>query len=67
MKNADDTRVFPYHEEGMFLRDWFAGQAIIGLMTKNSHLDTTKELKPSDLAAELAYKYADALMKERLK
>lgn len=58
-----------YHEaaEGMSLRDWFAGQALIGLM----HSDSARaefDLKGGFIqehAARLAYLCADALLSAR--
>ena len=42
--------------QGMSLRDWFAGQAIVGLaMDKN----------PADMIAEWAYAVADAMLEAR--
>ena len=52
----------PMPQEGMSLRDYFAGQAMIGLITK---------LPPDDMVefkqqvAESAYRYADAMLKAR--
>jgi hypothetical protein len=46
------------HERGMTLRDWFAGQALIGLLTT----------RPADeIVAKWAYSYADAMLAERSK
>jgi len=42
--------------EGMTLRDYFAGLAIVG--------DVTSEM-PTDIVAKYAYQLADAMMKER--
>ena len=44
---------------GMTLRDYFAGQALVGIMTRNNFQVTPW--------AELAYKVADAMLKEREK
>jgi hypothetical protein len=56
---------------GMSLRDWFAGQACLGLVT-GSYFQTTKEdltaLQLHEGAQEVsafAYKIADAMLKER--
>lgn len=50
---------------GMSLRDYFAGQALIGLMADNPTLATY----PTDAAplAAVAYRYADAMLAERSK
>jgi hypothetical protein len=47
---------------GMFLRDWFAGQAMAGLMA-NPSIDTGTMLD----AARSAYDIADAMLEEREK
>jgi hypothetical protein len=55
-----NTTVF---QEGMSLRDWFAGQAINGLIDHEgiaSHLN-------ADIAARNAYMLADAMLQERSK
>lgn len=46
--------------EGMSLRDYFAAGALQGLLAL--HLQT---FSPIQASAELAYKYADAMIKER--
>ena len=43
---------------GMELRDWFAGQALVGLLAHGSRGD-------SSATATQAYEYADAMMKAR--
>jgi len=48
-------------EGGMTLRDWFAGQAIIGLLANGS---SAKYLR-SSAEARRAYQVADSLMAER--
>jgi hypothetical protein len=48
----------PTMHGGMTLRDWFAGQALAGLLA----LET-----PHDLMARDAYILADAMIKERAK
>ena len=55
-----------YHSEtysagGMSLRDWFAGQALVGMLA-NPEIITRK----ADVAAH-AYGYADAMLAERPK
>ena len=47
-------------DRGMTLRDWFAGQALAGLMACPD-----LELGPGRSFAELAYRQADAMMKAR--
>lgn len=47
--------------DGMSLRDWFAGQALTGLLAfPNSHLDTT-----IPTFCDNAYAYADAMLAAR--
>jgi hypothetical protein len=47
--------------EGMDLRDWFAGQALQGLM---SDPDWRQDMDGTD-TAYAAYKFADVMMKQR--
>ena len=56
--NATDMDGYVYAPEatGMSLRDWFAGQALAGLLTK---------LTDEELAASAAYLCADAMLKRR--
>lgn len=62
-KKPNNPRVFPHTEfggaehYGMTLRDWFAGQALAGLLAKGE----TGE----DVLADVAYSYADDMMKAR--
>lgn len=51
-------------QQGMTLRDWFAGQALAGLARDTSGDVTFQSLKQ---AAEEAYFYADAMLAERSK
>lgn len=50
---------FPAMAKDMSLRDWFAGQALAGILADP---EVVGELKPS---AEFAYKMADAMLAER--
>jgi hypothetical protein len=43
----------------MTLRDWFAGQALAGLLASNENN------MPFDVVAPLAYRHADAMLKAR--
>jgi hypothetical protein len=55
----------PYgHQEGMSLRDYFAGQALAGISAGYWGNPGRSGLSPQDLAAE-AYALADAMIKER--
>ncbi len=57
-------------ENGMYLRDYFAGKAINGLLANsvncNQGIQPTWLAKPEE-QAKLAYEIADAMMKERYK
>lgn len=46
-------------EGGMSLRDWFAGQAVAGMMTGSMYLNTGAEV------AKAAYAIADAMLQQR--
>lgn len=56
----------PYYAEGgMTLRDYFAGQAIIGIY---SHADSISEFRKNGVnAAQAAYSIADSMLTERSK
>jgi hypothetical protein len=58
-------------EQGMSLRDWFAGQALAALIAKHPPLAPTTDDGPEfgvpALAARGAYLYADAMLAERQK
>jgi hypothetical protein len=45
------------------LRDWFAGQALVGLIPSPTRPGVLP-LSPADMA-RLAYQYADSMMRER--
>ena len=49
-----------YAHDGMALRDWFAGQALAGLVER-----TPIEKLNALLLSKNAYKIADAMLKER--
>jgi hypothetical protein len=51
-------------QEGMTLRDWFAGQVINGIVGGSLG---SKMAVYADEAARLAYSYADAMLEERSK
>lgn len=58
----DDALACIHQHAGMSLRDYFAGQAILGLVTYY----TEKAHTATDLA-ETAYQYAEAMMQAREK
>jgi hypothetical protein len=45
-------------QDGMTLRDYFAGQALVGLLSRSDFLR-------AKIIAENAYAYADAMLEER--
>jgi hypothetical protein len=49
-------------QRGMTLRDWFAGQALAGIVGQHIQGDSTF----SRLTAKQAYEYADALLAARV-
>jgi hypothetical protein len=53
-------------ESGMALRDWFAGQALAGLVTSNVR-DCMTGNQAAERYAEDAYCIADAMLAERVK
>jgi hypothetical protein len=59
----DGGPAFPKHgyvgRDGMTLRDWFAGQALVGLIADPSRDGST------DDRARYAYAYADAMLRAR--
>lgn len=52
----------PYYEDGMTLRDWFAGQALCFI----THPDMKRNALATDIAHS-AYMIADAMLAERSK
>jgi len=51
--------------EGMTLRDWFAGQALAGLATKTPTIRNPVDKYRYSAVAVGAYYYADAMIAER--
>lgn len=56
---AGDVRNYFERADGMALRDWFAGQALVGL-----HAGTSGDFS-GRLMAIMAYKQADLMIEER--
>jgi hypothetical protein len=50
-------------QEGMTLRDYFAGQALVGILANPTEGDCTSE--DADFIARLCGKFADAMLAER--
>ncbi len=71
MSKNDFTPAFPNPQNtGMTLRDWFAGKALSGLLSCGSDPWHGYDEDPENCIepfCEYAYKYADAMMKERTK
>lgn len=61
-----DNIDFQWAQEGMTLRDYFAGCALMGLCAFPGPLGHTREPGPEDHAT-MAYRYADAMLEEREK
>jgi hypothetical protein len=55
-----------FHAPGMTLRDYFAGQAMIGVLIAGVDASVDGEA-PADFAARAAYAVADALLRARAK
>lgn len=53
-------------QDGMSLRDWFAGQALVGLLAFTNGSGSCDQLSPEQ-AAEEAYMTANAMLAERVK
>lgn len=62
-ERANDGYGCPVTVGGMTLRDWFAGQALVGLLAG----DPGYESEDADSAAEDAFMYADAMLAARSK
>lgn len=58
-QTIDDMGTLRSFTEGMTLRDYFAGQALIGII-----IETVME---KEITAKQAYDYADAMLTERNK
>jgi len=68
-ETPDNPPAFPsatahhVHYKGMSLRDWFAGQALMGGVAAA----TPYNFSTPDQCASMAYQIADALLQERAK
>ena len=69
MSNPTNPSAFPYavpydfHSvcAGMTLRDWFAGQALIGILASKTGIG----IGVWEATAEYAYRHADAMLERR--
>jgi hypothetical protein len=55
--------VYISESQGMTLRDWFAGQALMGMIASEPVADRSKPIYA--VWAEKAFKFADAMLAER--
>lgn len=51
---------YPYSENGMSLRDWFAGQALAGFIAASANRNILAKLE-----ASMCYQMADAMLAAR--
>jgi hypothetical protein len=65
----DGGPAFPLIPGGMPLRDWFAGQALVGLLVSEADLYSAQVQRgvALDGLAEHCYRCADAMLAERRK
>ena len=61
-KGKEEWHLLNSLDYGMSRRDYFAGQALIGLLTYDP--TTTDAAYEPNFVAKTAYKYADAMIKE---
>jgi hypothetical protein len=59
-----ETRLWEEGHPGMSLRDYFAGQALQGILAYPYKIDG-EETKYADVVARLSYQYANAMLKAR--
>lgn len=68
---SDETEGVRYYdlrgETGMSLRDYFAAQAMQGIVSSPMYLSQNRSVFDRSYVAEQAYQVADAMMKARLK
>jgi hypothetical protein len=74
MKKVNGGSAFPaiYEDregnfKGMTLRDYFAGQALVGFIANNGGVNGSKEEKWEAATARISYEIADAMIQERSK
>jgi hypothetical protein len=70
LRARGDGSIFERSHEGMTLRDWFAGQALAGMMANQAMLNATLRKTQTgesvaDWTAKGAYAVADAMLAER--
>ena len=65
MVRYDDGNFFNVTDTGMSLRDWFAGQALAGIMANSRLITVLTESKQDPTSC--AYQMADFMLAERAK
>jgi hypothetical protein len=60
---GNGSREWQFEHSGMWLRDWFAGQALAGILAS----EPEDVAYATNVAAERAYRFADAMLAERSK
>jgi hypothetical protein len=63
-RTEDGTDFHTYPELGMTLRDYFAAQALVGILAFPGTLNGNRD-KSASVCAVGAYEYADAMLAER--
>ena len=68
--SGDGGDAFPWSpgdfSHGMTLRDWFAGQALAGMLAFDGYSSPVTDKRiTSEIFADSAYELADAMLKER--
>jgi hypothetical protein len=69
----DEGKTGETYHPGMTLRDYFAGQVLVGMLVDSKTLAAIKEVaeednkNPSETIASNCYELADAMLKERNK
>jgi hypothetical protein len=64
-RDPDHLHDFYEAQEGMSLRDWFAGQALAGELA-TWHITTSDPAEHSDKIAQRMYRIADAMLAARV-
>ena len=63
--SSDGVNCPDYGDPGMSLRDWFAGQALTGLLASVAGSPPSARQTQNAIWAREAYRLADAMLKER--
>lgn len=67
MMKENGGAAFPYPglSNGMSLRDWFAGQALNGMLSRNADNGGWSGKTGTEKVTKFAYEYADAMLMQR--